>query len=69
MRDDDRTWMQLTLHAASALPIISHLIWKQMHGSRALTIVGEAGFAQTHDKVHFHLVGSYRFGANWALET
>lgn len=35
----------------------------------ALTVVGEARFAQTHDKVHFHLVRSHRFGANGALET
>lgn len=37
--------------------------------SLALTVVGEARFAQTHDKVHFHLVRSHRFGANGALET
>lgn len=36
---------------------------------RALTVVGEARFAQTHDKVHFHLVRSHGFGANGALET
>lgn len=35
----------------------------------ALTVVGEARFAQTHDKVHFHLVRSHGFGANGALET
>jgi len=37
--------------------------------SPALTVVGEARFAQTHDKVHFHLVRSHGFGANGALET
>ena len=36
---------------------------------QALTIVGEARFAQTHYKVHFHLIGSHRLGANGALET
>lgn len=37
--------------------------------SQHIIVVGEAGLAQTHDKVHFHLVGSHRFGANGALET
>lgn len=37
--------------------------------SQALTVVGEARFAQTHYKVHFHLVRSHRLGANGALET
>lgn len=36
---------------------------------QALTVVGEARFAQTHYKVHFHLVRSHRLGANGALET
>lgn len=36
---------------------------------QTLTVVGEARFAQTHDKVHFHLVRSHGFGANGALET
>lgn len=34
-----------------------------------VVVVGEARFAQTHDKVHFHLVRSHGFGANGALET
>ena len=36
---------------------------------QTLTIVGEARFAQTHYKVHFHLIRSHRLGTNGALET
>jgi len=32
-------------------------------------VVGEARFAQTHYKVHFHLIRSHRLGTNGALET
>ena len=34
----------------------------------SLTIVGEAGLAQTHEEVHLHLVGGHRLGADGTLE-
>lgn len=33
-----------------------------------VVIVGEAGFALTHYKVHFYLIGSHRLGANGQLK-
>lgn len=43
------------------------LLWRAPH--QILTVVGEARFAQTHYKVHFHLIRSHRLGTNGALET
>ena len=37
--------------------------------SQHIIIVGQARLAQTHYKVHFHLIGSHRLGTNGALET
>lgn len=37
--------------------------------SQHVIVVGETRFAQTHYKVHFHLIRSHGLGANGALET
>ena len=34
----------------------------------SLTVVGEAGLAETHDEVDLHFIGCHRLGAYRALE-